>query len=168
MSNDWMTGGHRPRRGIDVMQVCENGHKVTDQVGAHPERAAPFCDKCGGATTTSCAYCGNPIPGFNHDNPALRLGPPKNCRQCGSAFPWRQAAIANAIGVLEELGLEEADMTTAKEAVPELIGETPKVELAVLRLRRVLSKLGKPAYDVGIKVISDLASETIKKALLRP
>jgi hypothetical protein len=34
-----------------------------------------------------------------------------------------------------------------------------------LKLKRVIGKLGKPLYDISIKVITDIASETAKKTL---
>ena len=155
--------------GVDVSQVCLNGHLITTAAVETPESRKAFCPDCGASTIMACVQCREAIPGTNWDTaaPSPRR-PPNYCQACGSAHPWHQSAIANAIEVLEELELEEADLISAKSALPDLMSDTPKSEVAILRIRRILSKAGKPAYDIGIKVISDLASETIKKALLKP
>jgi hypothetical protein len=47
--------------------------------------------------------------------------------------------------------------------------ETPRTQIAALKLKRLLPKIGKTTYDVAIKVVSDVASETAKKTLgLKP
>ena len=154
--------------GIDVMQVCRNGHKITESAIRMPEQREAFCSKCGAETVTACPVCNANIPGMNWDSGVIVLAgfpPPKYCGACGSAHPWQQSAIANAIEMLEELGFEQGDLVIATAAVTELVADTPKVEVAAIRLQKVLKKLGKPAYDVGIKVVSDLVSETVKKTL---
>jgi len=67
--------------------------------------------------------------------------------------------------VLQELEIGETDLIVAENALPDLMSNTPRSEVATLRMQRVLGKLGKPAYDIAIKVISDLVSETVKKTL---
>lgn len=155
--------------GVDVSQICLNGHRMTSTALKTPERRKAFCPECGASTIMACAQCNAAIPGRNWGSVAPHpRHSPRYCHACGSAHPWHQKAIANAIEVLEELELSETDFTVAKSALPDLISDTPKSEVAILRMRRVLTKLGKPAYDIGIKVVSDLASETVKKALLKP
>lgn len=158
------------RSGIDTMQVCLNGHKITGSADQMPEHREAYCSTCGAETITACTFCNAKIPGINWDIGMIGFGsmpPPNYCLSCGSAYPWQQAAIANAIEVLEELIVDQADLGTAKTALPELIAGSPKTEVAVLRIKRVLKKAGKPAYDIGIKVVSDLVSETVKKTLLK-
>jgi hypothetical protein len=168
MSSDWMRGGAREPQGIDTMQVCKNGHMITHTAEHMPERRKAFCDDCGAPTITACPECNRKIPGLDWDSPVIgggRKTPPNYCLDCGSAYPWHQAAIVNAIETLEELGVTGDDIQTAIVALPELIGETPKAEVSALRMKRVLKSLGKPAYDVGIKVVSDLVSQTVRKLL---
>lgn len=170
MSDSWMNSPPR-RHGIDAMQVCLNGHKITDAAEQMPEQQEAYCSTCGAKTIMSCAVCNAKIPGINWDSGGVFSGatpPPDYCLACGSAYPWQQACIANAIEVLEETISDQADLEIAKAALPELIAGSPKTEVAVLRMKRVLAKAGKPAYDIGIKVISDLVSETVKKTLLKP
>jgi hypothetical protein len=75
----------------DVMQVCRNGHVITDQLRSCPERALSHCDRCGAATLDRCLTCGRELPGAIAV-PGLRpVGlrqPPHYCPTCGAAFPW--------------------------------------------------------------------------------
>jgi hypothetical protein len=61
------------------------------------------------------------------------------------------------------LGDAEADEVAA--LVSDLTSDTPKAESAALRLKPILLKLGKVGYDLAIKIISDVSSETVKKSL---
>ncbi|HEX4096622.1 MAG TPA: DUF2321 domain-containing protein, partial [Caulobacteraceae bacterium] len=118
----------------------------------------------------TCAECNAAIPGYYHsDVIAVANTPtPSYCIQCGTAYPWRAAAIENLQELLREGGLEADDIAAAERAIPDVIQETPKTESATIKLGRVLQKMGKPAYDVAIQVLSDLASETAKKTLGLP
>jgi len=49
--------------------------------------------------------------------------------------------------------------------LPAIATDTPQAVGAAQRLKELLPRLGKAAYDIAIKVISDLASETAKKIL---
>lgn len=75
----------------DVMQVCRNGHVITDRLHAYPERAATHCERCGATTIDRCQTCGSEIlgairvPGFD---PVGQREPPQHCAGCGASFPW--------------------------------------------------------------------------------
>ena len=51
-------------------------------------------------------------------------------------------------------------------SVPDLVNmvtiEAPRTQVATLKLKKLLGKLGKPAYDISIHVLSDIMSETAK------
>ncbi|MCI4678958.1 DUF2321 domain-containing protein [Rhodoblastus acidophilus] len=49
--------------------------------------------------------------------------------------------------------------------IPDLTSESKKAESAALQLKPLLAKLGKVAYDMAIKIISDVASATVTKML---
>ena len=119
----------------------------------------------------ACPTCKAAIQGFYHIQGvfSFREPPvPNNCHQCGTAYPWRQAAIANAIEVLQ-MELEGHDAASIPELVAAASTEVPGTQIAALKLKRNLPKIGKATYDVAIKVISDIASETAKKTLgLKP
>jgi hypothetical protein len=92
------------------MQVCRNGHVITDLLHIYPDRGLSHCDRCGAATLDRCATCGMEIPGAVHVPglvPVGRSQPPEFCSACGAAFPWSRksesAAISDPLIVLERL-----------------------------------------------------------------
>ena len=147
------------------MQVCLNGHRITAAAETMPHHRKPFCTDCGKKTIDACPDCSAPIQG--HLKGILSVRPPNvpnNCPNCGTAYPWRQDAIANAIEVVQ-MEMDAADAASVPELVNMVVIEAPRTEVAALKLKKLLGKLGKPAYDVSIQVLSDLISETAKKTL---
>jgi hypothetical protein len=61
--------------------------------------------------------------------------------------------------------LPAEDANEAERAVPEIVKDTAEAERAAHKLRGLVEKLGKGAYDVAVRIISDIASETVKKIL---
>ncbi|MEJ0025501.1 MAG: DUF2321 domain-containing protein [Rhizomicrobium sp.] len=170
MSNDWMLGGSREVRSWhDQMQVCLNGHRITANALGSPEFREDFCSRCGMRTIMACEKCRTPIQGEYHVENVFAVGMntpvPKYCTKCGSPYPWQEAAIENLKEALREGGLDSADIQAAELALPDIMHDTPKTELASLKFGRILKKLGKPVYEVAIKVVTDVASEAAKKAL---
>src|SRR5262249_28045203 len=77
--------------GQDVMQVCHNGHVITDLLRSHPERGRDHCERCGAQTLCQCPTCGQELPGAIPVPGLLPVGegqPPRHCSRCGAAFPW--------------------------------------------------------------------------------
>jgi hypothetical protein len=75
----------------DTMQVCRNGHVITDLLHTFPERAVSHCDRCGASTLDRCLTCGQEIPGAMYIPGAVPIGmpqAPQYCSGCGAAFPW--------------------------------------------------------------------------------
>ncbi len=75
----------------DVMQVCRNGHVITDRLQTCPERGLAHCDRCGAATLDRCPTCGQQLPGAALVPDLLPVGTlpaPQCCAGCGAAFPW--------------------------------------------------------------------------------
>jgi hypothetical protein len=64
--------------------------------------------------------------------------------------------------------LGEAAANEVATLVPDLTSETPRAESAALRLKPILLRLGKVGYDVAVKVITDVASEVVKKTIGLP
>jgi hypothetical protein len=154
-------------QGYDIMQVCMNGHQITTGAHSHPQHRQPFCSECGAETITQCPECNTDIRGFYHARNVIgAIDPPvpNNCHNCGAAYPWRQTAIAEAIEVLQ-MDLDEQDAASVPELVKAVSIEAPGTQIAAIKLKRLLPKIGKATYDVAVKVISDLASETAKKTL---
>ena len=75
----------------DVMQVCRNGHVITDLLRTWPERALTHCDRCGAVTMERCETCGHELPGafvVPGLQPVGTRAAPHYCSVCGAAFPW--------------------------------------------------------------------------------
>jgi hypothetical protein len=94
----------------DVMQVCRNGHVITDLLHTFPERALSHCDRCGAVTYDACLTCGQELPGATYIPEAAPIGqphPPQFCSACGASFPWTRrppAASSQApLCILENL-----------------------------------------------------------------
>ncbi len=93
----------------DVMQVCRNGHVITDLLRTCPERALTHCDRCGSATIDCCETCGRELPGaivVPGLHPVGVRQAPRYCPACGAAFPWttrRRPPKREALLVLENL-----------------------------------------------------------------
>lgn len=84
---------HKSKSGkwYDLMQVCENGHKITAFGKSKPEDLVERCPQCGAPTITKCKNCGAEIPGHKHIPGVARLDlskPPEYCTKCGKPFPW--------------------------------------------------------------------------------
>ena len=150
----------------DVMEVCLNGHKITGCLKSQPFRHENFCNKCGAKTTSTCDSCNAAIRGDRH----VRGGPismpvPNYCINCGATYPWQTAAIENFQEIVRESDLSSQDREDLDKALPDIVRDTPKTESASLKAKRILEKMGKPLYEIAIKVITDVASETAKKTI---
>lgn len=121
-----------------------------------PEKARGFCATCGARTIHACPSCQTPIEGYSK---------PAYCSGCGAPFPWQASGIENLKAVLQEAGLTAEDRDELESALPDFVRDTPKSESAALKMKHVLSKVGKPLYDVALKVATDVAAETAKKIL---
>jgi hypothetical protein len=83
----------------DVMQVCRNGHVVTDLLRTHPDGGRDRCDRCGAATLERCPTCGRDLPGAlaTPFRPVGSRQPPAYCAGCGAAFPWTSRSAPGSV-----------------------------------------------------------------------
>lgn len=76
----------------DVMQVCKQGHKITERYATHPEHRQNYCEVCGSETITSCQECGASIRGNYDVDGVVAVGSDKDvpsyCHDCGESYPW--------------------------------------------------------------------------------
>ncbi len=159
-----MSGGR-----YDIMQVCMSGHCINDRYQEYPVHNRAFCPECGEPTITACPACKAPIKGDYH-LPGMLFAEgsptaPAFCDACGMAYPWHVAGVANALEVLRLEGVDEADVQEIEKNLPDITRDTPRSQAAALRVRNALRKAGKPAYDVGVKVIGDIAAAAAKSYL---
>jgi hypothetical protein len=90
----------------DVMQVCRNGHVVTDRVRTCPEESRHHCDRCGATTLQACPTCGQELPGAIVVPGLQPLGlekAPGYCSTCGAGFPWTRRRKAPLVPPAETL-----------------------------------------------------------------
>lgn len=136
-------------------------HKIAEYAVSHPESRQKFCEDCGEETIDACRHCKSNIRASRYLDGTV----PKYCVECGLAYPGQAAAIENLSEVLKESGLSAQDLEKVNTTLPDVVRNTPKTESASLRLKGILGKLGKSGYDIAIKVVTDVASETAKKTL---
>ncbi len=80
----------------DIMQVCRNGHVITDLLRTYPERALTHCERCGAVTMDCCPTCGHELPGaiiVPGMQPIGARPAPHFCERCGAAFPWTRQRL---------------------------------------------------------------------------
>jgi hypothetical protein len=79
-----------PEATRDVMQVCRNGHVITDLLRSQPDTGLSHCHRCGATTIDRCPTCGSELAGAP-TVPPWPVGsrrPPSYCSNCGAAFSW--------------------------------------------------------------------------------
>ena len=75
----------------DVMQVCLNGHQITDHYNELQQHRKDFCGNCGAKTIHACPKCNEPIRGDYVIPNVIGGGPtsiPSHCHKCGAKYPW--------------------------------------------------------------------------------
>lgn len=156
----------------DTAQICRSGHVVTSYYERYPDHRQAFCELCGSPTLTSCDNCKSAIRGsYVYHGPVVggAYTLPKYCHSCGHPYPWTIAKLQATAGLIEELeGLDAEDRQVLKESLNDLICEGPKSELASLRVKKVIKKVGRDSYELVKKVVTDVVSETVRKAMFGP
>jgi Uncharacterized protein conserved in bacteria (DUF2321) len=76
----------------------------------------------------------------------------------------REVEMKKLIRILQAT-LDHDDKTTVPAIIEHVVVETRFTPRAAERLKTMLPKLGKSAYDIAIKIISDIGSATAKKML---
>ena len=144
-------------------QVCLNGHIITDSADKHHELLKPYCPRCGSPTITSCPSCSAPIHG-NYDCGVVVIGDEPTadayCYNCGKPYPWTESAIQNARElIMEEDSLTDSVKNAMVESLPDIISETPKTNLATVRLKKGLSSAGKFTAEAIRQFVIDFGCE---------
>lgn len=150
----------------DTMQVCLGGHQINSSFQDYPQHNKAHCPDCGEPTITACQACKAPIKGYYRGVLPMDDDPvPSYCDACGMAYPWQVSKVANALELLSLEGVADADVKEIERNLPDITRDTPRSQVAARRIRNALGKVGKPVYDVGIKVIGDIAAATAKSYL---
>lgn len=156
---------------FETALVCLNGHLVNAAYHAKPRRNVRRCERCGVETISRCYQCKEPIRGDEHVddrwrgyvNPLTR--PPAFCHDCGDPYPWTEAKRRALADVIDELqDLDPAERYKLKASIGDLIAQTPGTDLAVVRVKRAIAKVGERAGKLFAKVVTDVACETARRA----
>ena len=155
-----------PKLEYDVLQVCWHGHLLTAHLKTMPESGKRFCTECGGKAISECPDCLAPIRGAPTRALVPKISVPNNCHACGVPYPWRQAAIANAI----EVAQAEVDAAQAEEVeqlVHSIAAKSPRAEADAMKLGKMLSGISSGAREVVRKAFIEIAAEAIVRVILR-
>lgn len=94
----------------DVMQVCLDGHRITDCLRSQPHHGREHCPDCGSRTISKCPKCATDIPGYYHVPGFISSSegpkPPTHCGKCGEPFPWAKKVTRQKLSVAAQQALE--------------------------------------------------------------
>ena len=151
----------------DTAQMCRNGHVVNDSVKSFPKGNAPHCDMCGAPTITQCDSCKQPIRGRYHMDGVWAPGsytPPAFCSKCGATFPWTESKLQTArdfVAELKELKPKERELLN--QSIEELVANTPRTEIAALRVKKLLKKVSAEARPVLQGILVKILTEAVRQ-----
>lgn len=127
-------------RDYDTMQVCLNGHYITDCYHTSPQFRKQFCTLCGASTITNCPNCKAEIKGDYLNSQVVILGQstpvPNICEYCGKDFPWKAQKE-------KEEGVKPLPMTDSKSPAKMDPGKKDKWirDVASAQIKTVLDEL---------------------------
>jgi len=155
-----------------VAQVCPNGHVATTAADQNPEFREAYCSKCGEATIMACPKCRASIRGdyYDYAEGVFELGgdyePPAFCHNCGNRFPWTERKIAGAVELVEaDAGLTADEVQQFRTDLTELTKDTPRTQVASLRIKNLMAKVGTSVASGVRDIVVDVLSEAAKKAI---
>lgn len=152
-----------------IAQVCLNGHVPTSAADQYPELREAFCSKCGETTITNCPNCRAFIRGDYYTPYVIGYSsyePPAFCHNCGEPFPWTERKIASAVELVEVgANLSPEEMQQFRSDLTELTKDSPKTQVASLRFKKVMGKVGKSIASGVRDIVVDVLTESAKKAI---
>jgi hypothetical protein len=153
-------------KGYDTAQICLNGHVINSMATAYSNHNKKFCDECGAATITACPSCSANIKGDYHSEVVsfAEFLTPKFCDNCGSQYPWTKTQLQVArelIELADELNQDQKD--DLKINLEELVKESPKVPVAQIKVKKLLSKVDKDISKGIHEALAEIISETIQE-----
>jgi hypothetical protein len=94
---------------------------------------------------------------------------PAYCPDCGEAFPWTKEKLKAAHDLIEELDeLTRDEKARLNESISELAHDSAQTPVAVTRIKKIALKIGKGSWTLLEKIITDVASDTVKKTIGLP
>jgi len=148
-------------------QICKNGHVITAYADEYTYYCENFCSKCGAETIQTCPNCNHPIKGkiadvFN----TSQYVQPLYCHSCGSPFPWTKDRIDATQELIElELDLTDLQKQDLANNIYSLVSDSPRTQVAAVKFKSILSKVGKSTASAAKDILVDIISETAKKII---
>ena len=84
----------------------------------------------------------------------------------GKPFPWTKAKLDAARELEFEDKLTAKEKELFKSSLDDIIAENPKTEMAAIKSKHIMAKVGKETAKALHDIVVDIASETAKKFLL--
>ncbi|ESU31844.1 hypothetical protein G3A_14315 [Bacillus sp. 17376] len=152
----------------DIAQICLNGHITNDSVNRYPVDSKNYCDTCGSKTIKECQSCKVAIQGAMYSEYSYEAleNPPSYCIHCGDAFPWINLALEAAeelANIIDELG--EHDKKILTDSLAELVKDTPRREVAVIKVKSILKGLDSHFSDGFKNILYNVLSQPITEKI---
>lgn len=146
--------------------VCLNGHAASSSTANYRK----FCKDCGEKTISRCGNCETNIQGDYEVPGVATIGftyyPPAYCHNCGHPYPWTSTVLENAIELIaldDDLPSEHKEII--KNAIPNLVVDTPTTPVAVAKYKKYMSKSTDYIREGIENLLIDVVSETVKKSI---
>lgn len=145
--------------------ICLNGHTAS----SHDANYIKFCKTCGESTISKCLKCESPIEGSYRSRDIIDFttyNPPNYCHECGTAYPWTEKILNNVIELVSlDDELPQEHRTIIKNAIPDLIIDSPTTPVAQAKYKKYMSQAAEYVQEGVRNLIIDLVSESVKKSL---
>ncbi|MBR0316189.1 MAG: DUF2321 domain-containing protein [Synergistaceae bacterium] len=154
----------------NTAQVCLNGHTITCDITSSSLKEK-YCSKCGAETIIACPNCNSPIRGRYEVEGVISIGynyePPSYCHNCGKPFPWIESAFVAAKELIDEdmQELNDDEKTKFKNALPDIIANTPRTTFSATRITKYLKKITPTVQETFKQIFYRFATD-VAKALL--
>ena len=159
-----------------VFQICRDGHVLIDMAGSH-ELNEKFCSKCGMAIISQCEHCHKDIKGRPRFEDLIdppygyfpgKVSRPEFCIHCGKPYPWTEQAKETIKEIIRfSDALNDAEKEDFQRIVPDLIVDTPRTQMALMKFKTYAGKAGKEIGKIIKDILTDVAADVIKKAIIK-
>lgn len=149
----------------DCAEICLNGHLINDTVKQYPGDNMKFCSTCGKPTIQCCPGCGAEIRGSSTEY-GNSYEVPSFCTDCGAPYPWLKSRLDTANELFDFLDdISDEDRAILHSNLDDLVSDTPRSQVASLKVKKVLSKVGGGVASAIRDILVDVLSETAKKTM---
>lgn len=91
---------------------------------------------------------------------------PFYCYHCGKPYPWTQKILDSAIELLSlDEDLDSDTKSIIKNAIPNLLVETPETPIATAKYRSAIGKAGQILKGSLYQLLVDCITESAKKVI---